>query len=78
MTAEDFDKTHQQIVDFALLLEKATPGSTRPDIAVMGALSYVAAIARSDPGLTARTAVVMERLAAELADMPSSAPPATH
>jgi hypothetical protein len=70
--------SEQQIVDFALLLEQATPDDTPPVVAVLGALSYAAALARCDGELTERTAAVLRRLAAELGELPSSAPPTTH
>lgn len=78
MSADSFEATHKQIMDFAMVLSEATPDTTPPAIAVMGALSYLAAIARSDPDLTVRTVAVLNHLADELASMPSSAPPAAH
>lgn len=74
----DATVTDNKIVDFAEHLNRCTADDVPTDIAIMGALTFVSALARLDPELTLRTAAALTQMASELSDLPLTPRPATH
>jgi len=74
----DASDTEKQIADFAEHLNRCTSDDVPTGIAIMGALTFVSALARIDPELTMLAASAMAQIAAELADLPPTELSAPH